>query len=253
MTTSKKKLLTTEPLTNKYETEWKHDYLEPQDYLHFKANTPIETVVPQLEYQLNRIYPDLNVDYNAKSMSTFSRLYRNLISHYKGWRVFYKKPTESSNYHSITEKIGYKPRGPKQSFKQTVFKNRMRWTHELNPLVESVELDGVNNSDTIAQRLNANLKKTGFKPYLKSFASNVDGLHKEYKELIKPSFIGYDFQDKPTWQEFLKNLEIVNHYCQKLNVANSNDYLVTSANISQILQKNTKTAKGWSLEILNKK
>ena len=238
------------PYQINYETEWKHNYLEPQNYLYFPANTPIEEITFKLENSLNRLFPDLNANYQGPgAIFSFSRLYRNIISDYKGWQVSYRKPGFSKNYHAISEKIGYKPRNPKRSLKQTVLKNKMRWTHELYPLIGRVEIKGVDSCETIAHRLNSKMSNPGYKSFLNRFQPDLDNLSKNYRALSKKK-ADFDCKNDHVCQMFCENFQNIYNYYEQMRLLMTKDYLVHGFNINDALQKDSQKAKGWRVEFI---
>ena len=233
-----------------YDTQWKHDFLKPQQYLTFKANTPIEEIVPKLENYLNELCPDLNANYK-RSLPSFQRLYRNLIYNFKGWQILYRKPNSKKPFEPITEQIGYKPRNKKQLLKQKILKTHMRWTHECYPLIDPVEIKGVDSCATIAQKLNAKTLQPNYKQFLENLEFYFNGLSNSYTMLPKKS-VNFKENDQNICQRFFKNLEIIYHYSEPMNRLMTKDYFVRDFNINDVLkQKPNQTTKGWRVEFID--
>ena len=235
-----------------YETEWKHECLEPQQYLYFEPNTPIEEIVLKLEDQQNKLYPDLNVNHK-RSVPSFKRLYRNLIPIFKGWQVFYRKPGSKKPFGPINEQIAYKSRSPKRAYKSSLFKAEMRWTHELYPLIDRVEIKNVASYETIAKHLNEKLEKPSYKLFFEQLLEPYLVGLSETCCIVHQKSINFDCQkaDQNTCQSFFENLKTMYNYAKYLNFLMTKDYVVRSLNVSDVLQKTTsQTAKGWRVEFL---
>ena len=229
-----------------YETEWKHDHLEPNERLYFAPNTPVEEVVFQLQDHQNRLYPDSNVNH-SRSIQRFNRLYRNIISDYKGWQVSYRKPNSKDSFGPITEKIGFKPKSPKRSLKPKIFKTKMRWTHELYPLVEIAEIKKVASYKTIATQLNKKIEKPAYQSFFKRLSPYFEKVSHTYNTLYKKSLsIDCQTKDQSTCQMFCENVQNLYRYYKPMHLLMTKDYLVQGSNISDVLQKKTnQSAKGW--------
>ena len=236
-----------------YETEWKHDYLEPNERLYFAPNTPVEEVVFQLQDYQNRLYPDLNVNH-SRSIQRFNRLYRNLIPTFKGWQVSYRKPNSKDSFGPITEKIGFKPKSPKRSLKPKILKISMRWTHELYPLVETVEIKNVVNYNMIASQLNRKIKNPAYQSFFKQLSPYFETLSFTYNTLSK-KLINIDCRkhDQDVCKRLVDNAEKMYKYSKYLNLLSTKDYQVHDFNISELFQKNktNQSAKGWRVEFLD--
>ena len=125
------------------------------------------------------------------------------------WQVLYREPGSQKNYHSIDLQIGYKLRCPKQSLKQTVFKNHMRWIHDLYPLVNIVEIKGVDSCETIAHRLNSKIIEPNYQLFIKRFQPDLDSLFKNY-HILDQKQLNFDCKNDHVWfvKCFVKTLKI---------------------------------------------
>ena len=258
--------MNTKKIQINYQTQWTHENLGQQHALHFEPNTPIEIILNRAESTVNTIYPDLKVNYQ-KSRSSFWKLYRNIISNYRGWHVRYKKPGSQKPYTKITEKIDYKGLISDSTNSDSIkklLKRPMVWKHQLYPVIDVVKMGPMSSCGDIAKLLNAQLlkSKSNYKILFNFLSSSLDQLNSSYSELEKQAknCLFSEFENIEQWQPFFNNLNHLYTHCELLDKTvhkpsniNYFDQQVTRSHINSILRGIVKTTKGWSVEFLDEK
>ena len=240
--------------TVNYDTIWTHDYLDLEQSLYFKAKTPVQKIIPQLENHLNKNGPkDLKANYQPAYMtSNFSRLYRRLAKSYKGWEVFYCEPGSREDYDSIIKRLDHEEKIKDRRALKQILRHRMLWKHDLYPAIQAVKINGAANCALIAKQLNSKFSQSDFGVVLKEWLPYLEGLNQNYQILMQQDLDLNTLNDKNAiWQNFFSNLQNIYICSQKLNVYNSKDSTIYTSNIYDVLTNRNKNAKGWRVEFLD--
>lgn len=229
-----------------YQTPWIHEILGKENALYFEANTPIEEIIKKVETTHKSFYPNTEINYQ-KSQVRFTRLYRNILPTFKGWRVLYRDPTsKDQSYRSISEKIGYKSRSKSDNLLK--YSRTMLWKHQLFPAVEVVKIQPITNGAEIARRLNKQIKKSSLQPLVSNWLLHSENLHlycqKLAKENLRLGQLKKDQQsnlrhyfDQLNWlyqnSKWINNTYDKNHFDLMVDTINVNLFLKEKKNFKE--------------------
>lgn len=124
----------------------------------------------------------------------------------------------------------------------------MRWTHDLYPLIDTLELSGVDSCETIAQRLNQKISEPNFTLVFDKLQPHVNNFSKSYRTFKENPLSCKNDDNCQTFCISFKHMYDLYKQIDlfKTKTKTKKHYLVKASNISNVLQvkKINKTAKG---------
>ena len=231
-----------------YCTQWVHRLLGIEHAVYIENNTPIEEILPKLEEVLKKERPGLEPNYQ-KSITSFWKLYRNLIPVFKGWSVYYSKNPKQEPYDFIKEKIEYKEQ-PRNYFVEKQLTNRMVWSHKSYPTIQPIEIGPISSCKKIAELLNNHGKKSSIKPLLDDWYSYIESLNHNYEALKQKKITYATLPEQESWQQISEDFKHLYAKSKTLNHSKDN-WRLSEHNIHELVKFKCKTIKGWSVKFLN--
>ena len=218
-----------------YDTRWRHP--NANDYILISAKTPFNKIIQTLEkiagekYNYNQVTALKQFYYNKKTPQGKPKWKKSLLD----WMIEYK--VGDKYVWSITNGLEKPVLDEKAKDSEDPIPNQI-WTHELDPIVEKVEVnsDKFNRIKELVDAINFKVEHPDIEDLLNKMTEEFEGTSKA----------------RGPFEAKLKLFELTNQYNPLLVKIAALEHveLVTEKGVKATFRKKLKKLKGWTIENL---